>query len=107
MVLTYYNNKWRHRLTIRIDVLNHSDLFPIARLYGFNFPILVVQCHNKDGYDLAYEKAYLVEIPDIGLYNTIFSNHILEKSKPNPNNLWIFVLNPLIIVQTIPAYMEL
>ena len=107
IILTCYNNKQKHRSTIRIDILNHNDPFLIARLYSFNFPTPVVQYYNKDGYNLAYKKTYLVEIPDIGLYNTIFNNHILEKSKLNPNNLQIFVLSPLVIVQTIPTYTEL
>jgi len=106
MVLTYYNNKWRHRLTTRIDALNHNDPFPITRLYSFNFLTPVVQHYNKDGYNLVHKKTYLVEVPDVGLYNIMFDNHILEKSKPSPNNLWIFALNPLIIVRTIPAYIE-
>ena len=85
MVLTCYNNKWRYRPTTRIDALNHSDPFPIARLYDFNFFTPVVQHHNKSGYNLAYKKAYLVEILDVGFYNIIFNNHILEKPKPNSN----------------------
>src|SRR6266699_2890790 len=79
IVLTYYNNKWRHRPTTKIDTLDHNDLFPIARLHNFNFPIPIVQHYNKGRCDLVYKKAYLVEIPDIGFYNTIFNNHILEK----------------------------
>ncbi len=87
MILTCYNDKWRHHPTTRIDVLDYSDLFPIARLYGFSFLTPVIQCHNKDGYDLVYKKAYLIEIPDVGFYNIIFSNYILEKSKPSLNDL--------------------
>ena len=55
---------------------------------------------------MIYEKVYFVEVPDVGLYNIMFGNYILKKSKLNLNNLWIFVLNPLIIVQTIPIYTE-
>ncbi len=87
MILICYNNKWQYRLTTKIDTLDYNDLFPIIRLYSFNFPIPVVQRYNKDGYDLAYKKIYLVEIPDVGLYNIIFDNYILEKSKSSPNNL--------------------
>ncbi len=72
---------------MRIDILDYNDPFPIIKLYNFNFFILVVQYYNKDGYNLAYKKACLVEIPNIGLYNTIFGNYILEKSKSNFNNL--------------------
>ncbi len=107
MVLTCYNNKWRYRPTTRIDALNHSDPFPIARLYSFSFPTPVVRHYNKGGCNLAYKKAYLVEVPDVGLYNTMFGNYILEKSKPNPNNLWIFALGPLVIVRTIPTRTKL
>ncbi len=107
MILTYYNNKWRHRPTTRINALNHNDPFPIARLYSFNFPIPIVRHYNKNGYNLAYKKTCLVEIPDIGLYNIMLGNHILEKLKPSFNDLWIFVLGPLIIVRTIPMYIEL
>ncbi len=107
MILICYNNKWRYCSTIRIDILDYNDLFPITKLYNFNFSTPVVQRYNKDGYDLAYKKVYLVEIPDIGLYNTIFDNHILEKSKLNFNDLWIFALGLLIIVRTIPTYIEL
>src|SRR6266699_7214124 len=96
IVLIYYNDKWRYRPTIRIDALNHSDPFPIAKLYNFSFPTPVVQRYNKGGCDLAYEKACLIEVPDVGLYDTMFGNYILEKSKPSPNDLWIFVLGPLI-----------
>ncbi len=107
MILTCHNDKWRYRSTIRIDVLNYNNLFPIARLYSFSFLIPVVRYYNKDGCNLAYEKVCLVEIPDVGFYNTIFGNYILEKSKPSFNNLWIFVLGPLVIVQTVPTYTEL
>src|SRR6266699_1318949 len=87
IVLTYYNNKWRHCPTIRIYILDHSNLFSIVKLYNFNFLTPVVRRYNKDGYDLAYKKACLVEILNIGLYNIIFNNNILEKSKPSFNNL--------------------
>ena len=87
MVLAYYNDKWRYRLTIRIDTLDYNDLFPIVKLYNFNFFISVVRCYNKDGCDLAYKKVYLVEVLNVGLYNIIFSDHILEKSKPSFNDL--------------------
>ncbi len=87
MVLTYYNNKWKHRPTIRIDILNYSDPFPIARLYSFNFLISIVQYYNKDGYELIYKKACLVEIPNVGLYDIMFDNYILEKSKSSSNDL--------------------
>ena len=107
IILACYNDKWRHRPTIRIDTLDHSDLFPIARLYSFNFSTPVVRRYNKDRYNLAYEKACLIEVLNVGFYNIIFDNHILEKSKPNPNNLWIFVLGPLIIIQTVLIYIEL
>ncbi len=106
MILTYYNDKWRHHPTIRIDVLDYNDPFPIAKLYSFNFPTPVIQHYNKDKRNLAYKKAYLVEVPDIGLYNTIFGNYILKKSKPNFNNLWIFTLDLLIIVRTVLIYTE-
>ena len=87
MVLTYYNNKWKYRPTTRIDTLNHSDPFSITRLYNFNFLILIVRRYNKDGYNLAYKKVCLIEIPNDGFYNIIFNNYILKKSKPNFNNL--------------------
>src|SRR6266566_5655012 len=107
MILAYYNNKWQYYLTARIDVLNYNDLFPIAKLYSFSFFIFIVRRYNKDGYNLAYEKVDLVEVLDIGFYDTIFGNYILKKPKLNFNNLWIFVLNPLIIIWTIPVYIEL
>ena len=106
MILAYYNDKWRYRLIIRIDILDYNNLFLIARLYSFSFLTPVVRCYNKSRYDLAYEKACLVEILDVGLYNIIFGNYILKKLKPNPNNLWIFVLGLLIIVRTISTYTE-
>ena len=107
MVLICYNDKQRHRPTTRIDALDYNDPFPIAKLYSFNFFTPVVRCYNKDRCNLAYKKACLVEILDVGLYNIIFGNYILEKSKSNPNNLQIFILNLLIIVQTVPIYIEL
>ncbi len=87
MILACYNDKWRYYLTIKIDVLDHSDLFPIVRLYNFSFLIPIVRHYNKDRYNLAYKKVYFVEVLNIGFYNIIFSNYILEKSKPNLNNL--------------------
>ncbi len=85
MILTYNNNKWRYRPTVRINTLNYNNLFLIARLYNFNFLISIVRCYNKSGYNLVYKKAGLIEIPNIAFYNIIFNNYILEKSKPNPN----------------------
>ncbi len=107
MILACYNNKWQYRLTTKIDILNYNDLFSIVKLYSFSFLIPVVQYHNKDRYNLAYKKACFIEVLDIGFYNIMFGNYILEKSKPNLNNFWIFVLGLLIIVQTIPTYTEL
>ena len=98
MILVYYNNKWRYCPTIRIDVLNYNDLFSIVKLYGFSFLMSIVRCYNKSGYNLAYKKVCFVEVPDIGFYNIIFNNYILEKSKPSFNDLWIFVLSLLVIV---------
>ena len=87
MILACHNNKWRYRPTTKIDILDYNDPFPIAKLYGFSFLTSVVRYYNKDGYNLAYKKVYLVEILNIGLYDIIFGNYILKKSKPNPNNL--------------------
>ncbi len=42
MVLTYYNNKWKHRPTTKINALDYNDIFSIVRLYSFNFLIPVV-----------------------------------------------------------------
>ncbi len=95
MIFTCYNDKWRYRPTIKINILDHNDLFPIARLYNFSFFTPVVWYYNKGGYDLAYKKAYLVEVLNIGFYNTMFGNHILEKLKSNLNDLWIFILGLL------------
>src|SRR6266566_10009848 len=106
MILVYYNNKWRHCPIIRIDVLDYNNLFLITKLYDFNFFILIVRYYNKSGYNLVYKKVCFVEVLNVGLYNIIFGNYILEKSKLNSNNLWIFVLDLLIIVQTIPVYIE-
>jgi len=87
IVLICYNNKWRHRSTIRIDVLDYNNLFSIIKLYIFNLFTPVIQHYNKSGYNLVYKKAYLVKILNIGFYNTILSNYILGKSKPNFNDL--------------------
>ena len=87
IILICHNNKWRHRPTIRIDALDYNNPFPIARLYGFSFLTPVVRRYNKSGYNLAHKKACLVEVSDVGLYNIIFGNYILEKSKPSPNDL--------------------
>ncbi len=87
IVLTYYNDKWRHRLIIRIDILNYSDLFPIIRLYSFSFFTLVVQCYNKGRYNLVYKKVYFIKVLNVGFYNIIFSNYILEKLKSSFNDL--------------------
>jgi len=106
MVLIYYNNKWRYRLTIRIDVLDYSDLFLIARLYGFSFFTPIIRCYNKGGCDLAYEKVCFVEVLNVGLYDIMLGNYILEKSKSSFNDLWVFVLGLLVIVRTIPMCME-
>ncbi len=103
MILIYDNDKWRYCLTARINVLDYNDPFPIAKLYSFSFLTFIVRCHNKDGCDLTYKKAGLIEVPDIAFYNTVFGNYILEKSKPNLNDLWVFVLGPLVIVRTIPT----
>src|SRR6266566_6616864 len=75
IILIYYNNKWRHRSTIRINILDYNDLFLIIKLHNFNFPISVVQYYNKDRYNLTYKKVYFVEIPNVKLYNTIFDDY--------------------------------
>ncbi len=106
MILICYNNKWQYYLTIRIDALDYSNLFSIVRLYSFNFFIPVVQRYNKGGCNLIYKKVYLVEVLNIRFYNIMFGNYILEKSKLNFNNLWIFILSFLVIVRTILVYTE-
>ena len=87
MVLTYYNDKWKHRPTTRINILDYNDPFLIVRLYNFNFLIPIVRYYNKNEYNLTYKKAYFIEISNVRFYNTIFGNYILKKSKLNPNNL--------------------
>ncbi len=87
MVLTCYNNKWKYYPTIRINVLNYNNPFSIVKLHGFNFPMSIVRCYNKGKYDLAYKKADFVEILNVGFYNIIFNNYILEKLKLSSNNL--------------------
>ena len=87
MILTYYNDKWRYYPAARIDILNYSKLFSIVKLYSFSFLTPMVRRYNKSRYNLAYKKAYLVEILNVGLYDTIFGNHILEKKKLNSNYL--------------------
>ncbi len=87
MILIYYNDKWKYHSITKIDILNHNDLFSIVRLYSFNFPISVIRRYNKNRYNLVYKKTYLVEVLNVGLYNTIFGNYILKKSKSNFNNL--------------------
>ncbi len=99
-----FETKFIHSPTI---LIYPNNPFSIAKLYNFNFLIPVIQHYNKDRYNLTYKKAYLVEVPNVGFYNIIFSNHILKISKPSPNDLWIFVLDPLIIVRTVPIYTEL
>ena len=42
MILTYYNNKWKYRLTIIINILNYNDPFSIVKLYSFNFLMPIV-----------------------------------------------------------------
>ncbi len=106
IILAYHNDKQRYRPIIKIDTLDYNDLFPIARLYDFSFFTPVVQRYNKNGYNLIYKKTCLIEVPDIELYNIIFSNYILEKLKSSSNDLWIFVLGLLVIVQTIPMRTE-
>ena len=107
MILAYHNNKWRYRSIIRIDILDYNNPFSIVKLYSFNFPTPIIQRYNKSGYDLIYEKVCFVEVLDVGLYDIIFGNYILEKSKLSFNDLWIFVLGLLIIVQTIPTRTKL
>ena len=87
MILTCDNNKWRYRLIVKINVLNYNNPFLIIKLYNFNFFISVVQRYNKSRYNLVYKKIDLIEVLNVKLYNIIFGNYILEKSKPNLNNL--------------------
>ncbi len=87
MVLTCYNDKWKYCLTIRIDILDHNNPFPIIKLYNFNFFTPVIEYYNKNGYNLVYKKVCFVEIPNIGFHNIIFSNYILEKLKLSFNDL--------------------
>ena len=67
--------------------MNYNDPFSIVKLYSFNFLMPIVRYYNKDKYNLAYKKACFVEVLDIGLYNIIFGDYILKKSKSNFNNL--------------------
>ncbi len=87
MILAYYNDKWRYYPTVRINILDYSDPFPIVRLYNFSFFIFIVRRYNKSRYDLVYKKACFVEILDVRFYDTMFGDYILEKSKPSFNNL--------------------
>ncbi len=107
MILACYNDKWRYRPIIRINTLDHSNLFPIVKLYSFSFFMPIIQYYNKGGCNLAYKKVCFVEVLDVGFYNIMFGNYILEKSKLSSNDLWIFALGLLIIVRTVPMYIEL
>jgi len=49
MSLTYCNNKWQYHPTTKIDTLNYNNLFPIIKLYNFNFSTSIVKIGNHFG----------------------------------------------------------
>ena len=57
--------------------------------------------------DDAYYKPYLIEVVGIVIYNTILGLDISYKGKPLANDLWIFILSPLVVVSPRPTRSEL
>jgi hypothetical protein len=89
------------------DCLDNCNPFPITRLDRLCFCPSVGACHNYSSRNNSYHKASLVEVIDIRLTNRVLGNCILHKLKPAPNNLWIFVFSPLIVVLPLKTCLEL
>ena len=89
------------------DAINHRNPFAIAWLYAFRPISSFGRCNNLYCYSDVYYKAYLVEVIDIVLINTILSNYISYEVKPALDNYWILVLGSFIVKLSIKAYFEL
>jgi hypothetical protein len=75
---------------IRANDLNNRNLFPIALLKPFSFFTFFCACYDRISGDLAYYKPNFIEIIDIFVAYTVFSNYIRNKAKLASNNIWIF-----------------
>jgi hypothetical protein len=74
---------------IRANGLNNRNPFPIALLKPFSFPTSFCAYYDHIGGNFAYYKPNFVEIVDIFVVYTVFSNRIRNKAKSAPNNIWI------------------
>ena len=84
------SQKQRDILTFAININNSYRLFPITWLYSLNSATLISTRNNYSGYNHAYQKAGLIKVIKIAIYNTILRLYILYQLKPRANQLRIF-----------------
>ena len=62
MGFAFYRYKRRDTPAVRINALDHGNLFAVTRLDFLSFPVAIGARNDYRGRDLAYYKAGLVEV---------------------------------------------
>ena len=107
VILTGNHDKRRYGLAVRINTLDHCDLFVIIRLYYFHLTTPFRTCNNHSKRDLNYYKSSLVKVPNIIFIYSIYGYHVAYEVKPLLYYSYIFAFSPLIIIFTRELRMKL
>ena len=99
-MLTSNHDERRYSPAVRIDTLNHNNLFPVARLYHLNLSTPFRTYNNYSGRDLAHHEPSFVEVLDIIFMDPILGDHVSYEVEPALNNRWIFAFGPLVVILT-------
>ena len=107
MVLRGQDNEGRDSPAKSIDTLDHYCLFIVTRLGQLYLATAIRGRNHHTHADYSHYKPYLIKVIGIIIQDTILGLDILYKDKPLTNNLWIFVLGPLVVVSIQVTRMEL
>ena len=101
MILPLDDQKWRDIPTLAINTSNRCRPFSITWLnYLASATSICVSYDHRWG-DYAHHKARLVEVVEIAIQNAVLRPHILYKSEPRANKLWIFAQGSLEVINAI------
>lgn len=86
MDLAGYDDIRRNAPAARIGALDHSNPLPTSRLDHLRIRTPLSHCDDHAAANNAHYKACLVEVIDIRLDDTVFSDCIAHEVKPGLNN---------------------
>jgi len=96
----YYQKKGYYK-AVASDTVNRGRLFSITRLNSLWLSDLIEARNDHPRPNYTYYKAYLVEVVEVSVRNTVFRPYVSNQSELQLKNCRIFVKASLIVIDAI------